>query len=184
MDKKTFLQIERLVHKALATNGFYYFWQVPPGRTLHDRGIKELYFERAAYLCAPQTVSMSYADSEEYMGHRNLHFASQYLFKANALIVMPKFAPWSRDVNMYTIRLHEMGFNLYYEIEMLPLWARQTISLAKKQDDQTQLNPLQMQHFYMPLWLLGAGITPSLISFIVELLFKPKKPKKIKFYYK
>ena len=42
----------------------------------------------------------------------------------------------------------------------------------EEEDDEEPLEPLRMEHFYLPLVLLMGGLVLSTVSFIVEIIIK------------
>ena len=49
MDKRSFYYLERIVQKAVATDGYY---DIPSGGGIfHEEGAKDVYYNRAGFLC-------------------------------------------------------------------------------------------------------------------------------------
>ena len=111
------------------------------------------------------SVPRTYFDSKEYLGLKNVYVPSEHLFQANGAMEMPKYAPWRHDIDLQTLILHSMGFDLYYSYRQLPLDGRK----IERQNEQSEMEPLKLQHLFMPLAFLAGGLS---ISFFVFLLLQ------------
>ena len=108
-------------------------------------------------------VPMTYYDSRDHLGSKNVHRASEYLFQANMGMTMPKYAPWKGDIDMQTLVLHSMGFDLFFSYKYLPLSARQV-----KQTEESKVEPLKLRHYYMMMVFYCSAITVAFLAYLFE----------------
>ena len=47
-------------------------------------------------------------------------------------------------------------------------------TLFEQEEEEEPLEPLRMEHFYFPLLLLTVGLVLSALSFIAEIIIKPR----------